>query len=58
MKNSLSNILEKDKIWTKIKKYILLLITILIVLVLLLVGIITMQGITLKKITDILYTAV
>ena len=54
MKNNLSNILEKDKVWTKIKKYILFLIIILILLVLLLTAMITMQGLTLRKITDLL----
>lgn len=49
MKNNLSNLLEKDKVWTKIKGYILFLIIILVILVVLLISMITMQGITLNK---------
>ena len=46
------NILEKDKVWNKIKKYIYILIFFLFLLVILLIVMITIQGITLRKIID------
>jgi len=46
------SILEKDKVWNKIKKYIFILIILLLFLVLLLLILTILQGITLRKIID------
>jgi hypothetical protein len=52
MKNNLTNILEKDKVWNKIKKYIYIFVILFILFVILLLGVIIMQYITLQKIID------
>jgi len=52
MKNNLANILEKDKVWTKIKKYIYIFIILFSVFVILLLGVLIMQYVTLQKIID------
>jgi len=52
------NILEKDKVWNKIKKYIYILIFFLVLLVFLLIIMITVQSITLRKIIDYTSTLV
>ena len=54
----LLNILEKDKVWNKIKKYIYILIFFLVLLVFLLIVMITVQSITLRKIIDYTSTLV
>ena len=51
-KNNLINILEKDKVWNKIKKYIYIFVILFILFVILLLGVIIMQYITLQKIID------
>ena len=52
MKNNLANILEKDKVWNKIKKYIYIFVILFILFVILLLGVLIMQYITLQKIID------
>jgi hypothetical protein len=51
-KNNLINILEKDKVWNKIKKYIYIFITLFVVFIILFLGVLIMQYITLQKIID------
>ena len=57
-KNNLTNILEKDKVWSKIKKYIYIFIILLVVFIILFLGVLIMQYITLQKIIDYTSTLV
>ena len=50
--NSLLNILEKDKVWTKLKKFAHFGVILLVFFVLLLLVTVVLQYITLKKMND------
>jgi len=51
-KSQFDSILEKDKVWNRLKKYVYILTGLVVFLIILLAVMITIQGVTLQKIIN------